>query len=74
MNEKWIHPTTGEGAPIRGDMAPDRVAQLMEERNALMAKVREIDDQMNAIGEMVAKWAEIAKVNRTALHMCRPKI
>lgn len=64
MNDKWIHPTPCEGQPIRGDMAPDRVAQLMEERNALMAKVREIDDQMNAIGEMVAKWAEIAKVNR----------
>ena len=64
MNDKWIHPTPCEAAPIRGDMAPDRVAQLMEERNALMAKVRGIDDQMNTIGEMVAKWAEIAKVNR----------
>ena len=64
MNDKWINPTTCEGAPIRGDMAPDRVAQLMEERNALMAKVREIDDQMNAIAEMVAKWSEIVSVNR----------
>ena len=64
MNEKWMNPTACEGVPIRGDMAPDMVAQLMEERNALMAKVREIDDQMNAIGAMVAKWAEIAKVNR----------
>ena len=64
MNEKWMHPTHCEGAPIRGDMAPDMVAKLMEERNELMAKVREIDDQMNAIGEMVAKWAEIARVNQ----------
>ncbi len=64
MNDKWIHPTPCEDAPIRGDMAPDRVAKLLEERNALMAKVREIDDQMNGIAEMVAKWAEIAKVNR----------
>lgn len=64
MNEKWMNPTACEGVPIRGDMAPDRVAQLMEERNALMAKVREIDDQMNAIAEMVAKWAEMVKVNR----------
>lgn len=64
MNENWMHPTSCEGTPIRGDMAPDRVAQLMEERNALMAKVREIDDQMNAIGAMVAKWAEIARVNQ----------
>lgn len=64
MNEKWMNPTPCEGAPIRGDTAPDRVAQLLGERNVLMAKVREIDDQMNAIGEMVAKWAEIAKVNR----------
>ena len=64
MNEKWMHPTPCEGVPTRGDMAPDHVARLMEERNALMAKVREIDDQMNAIGEMIAKWAEIVKVNR----------
>lgn len=64
MNEKWMNSTACEGAPIRGDMAPDRVAQLMEERNALMAKVREIDDQMNAIAEMVAKWSEIVRVNR----------
>ena len=64
MNEKWMNPTACEGAPIRGDMAPDRVAQLMEERNALMAKVREIDDQMNAISEMVAKWREIMGVLR----------
>ena len=64
MNEKWMNPTTCEGAPIRGDMAPDRVAQFMEERNALMAKVREIDDQMNAISEMVAKWREIMGVLR----------
>lgn len=64
MNDKWINPTACEGEPIRGDMAPDRVAQLMENRNALMAKVREIDDQMNAIGEMVAKWQEIVRANR----------
>ncbi len=64
MKETWMNPTACECVPNRGDMAPDKVAQLMEERNALMAKVREIDDQMNAIGEMVAKWAEIAKVNR----------
>ena len=64
MNDKWMHPTACEGVPIRGDMAPDRVAQLMEDRNALMAKVREIDDQMNAIAEMVAKWSEIVRVNR----------
>ena len=44
MNDKWMHPTPCEGAPIRGDMAPDMVAKLMEERNELMAKVREIDD------------------------------
>ena len=64
MNENWMHPTPCEGAPIRGDMAPDRVKLLMEERIALMAKVREIDDQMNTIAEMVAKWSEIVKVNR----------
>ena len=64
MNEKWMHPTPCEGEPIRGDMAPDRVKQLMEERFALMEKVREIDDQMNTIAEMVAKWSEIARVIR----------
>lgn len=64
MNEKWMHSTPCEGAPIIGDMAPDRVAQLMEERNALMAKVRELDDQMNAIAAMVAKWQEIVRANR----------
>lgn len=63
MNEKWMNPTC-ESVPTRGDMAPDRVAQLMEERNALMAKVREIDDQMNAIAEMLAKWQELVRVNR----------
>ena len=64
MNDKWMQPTVCEGVPIRGDMAPDRVAQLMEDRNALMAKVREIDDQMNGIAEMVAKWQEIVRANR----------
>lgn len=64
MNEKWMHQAACEGTPVRGDMAPDRVAQLMEERNALMQKVREIDDQMNGIAEMVAKWQEIVRAMR----------
>lgn len=64
MNDKWMNPTPCEGTPIRGDMAPDRVAQLMEERNALMAKVREIDDQMKVIADMVTKWEEIMRANR----------
>ena len=64
MNDKWIHPTPCEGAPIRGDMAPDRVAQLMEERNALMAKVREIDEQMSAIMAMCEKWQEMTRIMR----------
>ena len=64
MKGMWEQSTACEGAPIRGDMAPDRVKQLMEERIALMEKVREIDEQMYTITEMVAKWNEIARVNR----------
>lgn len=54
MKETWNNPTD-----IRCDLPQDRVAQLLEDRTALMAKVREIDEQMGAIMAMCEKWREM---------------
>lgn len=42
----------------------DRVAQLLEERNALMAKMHEIDEQMSAIMALCEKWQEMTRSMR----------
>ena len=56
MKETWNEPTA-----VRCELPPDRVAQLLEERGALMAKVRDIDDQMSAIVAMCEKWQEMTR-------------
>ena len=59
MKETWNNPTE-----IRCELPPDRVAQLLEERTALMAKVREIDEQMSAIMTLCEKWKEMTRSMR----------
>ena len=59
MKETWKEPTA-----VRCELPQDRVAQLLEERGALMAKVREIDEQMSAIMTMCEKWQEVTRSMR----------
>ena len=61
-----MKPIYSETAQVREprEMAPDRVDQLLEERGALMAKVREIDEQMSAIMAMCEKWQEMTRIMR----------
>lgn len=59
MKETWNEPTE-----VRCDLPPERVAQLLEDRTALMGKVREIDEQMGAIMAMCEKWQEMTRSMR----------
>lgn len=59
MKESW-----NETPAVRSDLPPEKVARLLEERNDLMEKVREIDEQMSAIMAMCEKWQEITRIMR----------
>ena len=62
MNERYNTPTK---TPVRQEVpTPEYVADMLTHRDNLMNQVRAIDDQMEAISDMVQKWRELRGMGR----------